>query len=226
VSGSADELVGEDARVADAAQAGFRGRLGWGEAPAVLVVDAMAAYVAQDSPMRLPEATSAVAAMARLVNDARRLQRAVIWTVVRYPRGTADAPLFFAKVPGLAAFTVGSPLGEICEGLTPLPGEPMIEKRYASAFFGTDLATQLRLLGVDTVVIGGFSTSGCVRASALDALQHGFRPIVVEQAVADRDPSTHRQNLFDLATKYADVVSLEEARVGLRGGSSAERRST
>ena len=82
----------------------------------------------------------------------------------------------------------------------------MIVKQYASAFFGTTLATTLNALGVDTVIITGVSTSGCVRATAVDALQHGFVPLVVRQAVGDRDQGPHESALFDLQAKYAEVV--------------------
>lgn len=84
-------------------------------------------------------------------------------------------------------------------------------KHYASAFAGTSLAAWLTSHRIDTLVIGGFSTSGCVRASALDALQHGFRPMVVREACADRAPGPHEANLFDLDAKYADVIALDEA---------------
>jgi nicotinamidase-related amidase len=94
---------------------------------------------------------------------------------------------------------------------TPAPGEPIVVKQYASAFFGTTLAATLHTAGVDTVVVAGVSTSGCVRASAMDALNSGFRPQVVRQACADRTEALHEANLADLDAKYADVVDLPEA---------------
>lgn len=209
---------GGDPRAQDSARAGFLGRLGWGRAPALVLVDAVAAYTDPGSPLCLAEGPRALTAMAELLQAARQASRPVFWTRVRYPRGEASAPLFFAKVPGLAAFAEGSPLGGFCAGLVPAPDEVVVEKRYASAFFGTDLASSLVVAGVDTVVLAGFSTSGCVRASAVDALQHGFRPLVVAEAVADRDPATQGQNLFDLDAKYADVIPLAEALAGLRSG--------
>ncbi|MCK4176479.1 isochorismatase family protein [Aciditerrimonas ferrireducens] len=218
-----------DGRAEDSARAGFLGRLGWGRAPALVLVDALAAYSTPGSPLYLAEGPRVVAAMAELLRAARAGGRPVFWPTVRYPRGAVDAPLFFAKVPALAAFVAGSPLGAFCEGLQPAAGEAVVEKRYASAFFGTDLASSLVQAGVDTVVLAGFSTSGCVRASALDALQHGFRPLVVAEAVADRDPATQEQNLFDLQAKYADVIGLGEALSGLLGegaGSGARREAS
>jgi nicotinamidase-related amidase len=104
--------------------------------------------------------------------------------------------------PDLAAFA---------EGLEPVPGETVITKQYASAFFATSLASTLTSLGVDTVLIAGVSTSGCVRASTLDACQHGFIPLVVRDAVGDRHPAPHEANLFDLQAKYAEVIGLRQA---------------
>ena len=108
-------------------------------------------------------------------------------------------------------FDAGLPLGDIPDDLAPRPDEIVIYKQYASAFFGTSLASTLTALGVDTVVITGLSTSGCVRASAVDAMQHGFIPLVVADAVGDRDPRPHEANLFDLQAKYAEVVSEDDA---------------
>ena len=135
---------------------------------------------------------------------------------VRYAAGLADGGLFVRKVPGLALLAEGAgDLGEFVPELAPGPGEPVVVKQYASGFFGTSLAATLRASGVDTTVIAGVSTSGCVRATATDALQHGFRPIVVRDACADRSPALHEANLADLDAKYADVVDLAQALAGL-----------
>ncbi|MEU8079643.1 isochorismatase family protein [Catellatospora citrea] len=197
---------------ADYARAGFARRLGWGERPAVLLVDPVAAYTVEGSPLRLDTGRAALDAMAALLAAARAAGLPVVLTGVRYADAScAEAPLFAAKVPALAAFAAGSPLGEFPAEVAPVPGEHVVLKHYASAFAGTSLAAWLTAHRVDTLVIGGFSTSGCVRASAVDALQHGFRPMVVREACADRDPGPHEANLFDLDAKYADVVSLAEA---------------
>jgi maleamate amidohydrolase len=111
----------------------------------------------------------------------------------------------------LRCFVSGSPLGAFVPGLQPLPTETVVTKQYASAFFGTSLASTLRAGGIDTVVITGFSTSGCVRATALDALQSGFTPYVVREACGERDPRPQEANLFDLQAKYAEVVTIEQA---------------
>ncbi len=201
---------------ADYARAGFAARLGWGRAPALLVVDAVRAYTEAGSPLHLSSAPAALAAMDELVAGARDGGHPVVWTTVVYRPGGHEAPLFRAKVPGLTAFEAGNPLGAWPDGHGPEPQDWVVAKHFASAFFGTDLASGLVARGVDTVVVAGFSTSGCVRASALDALQHGFRPIVVADAVADRDAGPHAANLFDLDAKYADVVELGEAVAALR----------
>ncbi|MCW2617866.1 MAG: Isochorismatase hydrolase, partial [Modestobacter sp.] len=153
----------------------------------------------------------AVAATAELVAAARAGGHPVVWTVVRYAAGLADGGLFVRKVPALAAFAEDAPGNWGALTLAPEPGEPVLVKQYASAFFGTSLAATLHTGGVDTVVVAGVSTSGCVRASAMDALNSGFRPQVVRQACADRSPALHDANLADLDAKYADVVDLAEA---------------
>jgi maleamate amidohydrolase len=189
----------------------FSGRVGWGARPAVLVVDLVRAYTEDGGPFALPDAAPAVAATAELVAAARAGGHLVVWTVVRYAAGLADGGLFVRKVPALAAFAADAPGNWGALALEPRPTEPVLVKQYASAFFGTTLAATLHTAGVDTVVVTGVSTSGCVRASAMDALNSGFRPQVVRQACADRSPALHEANLADLDAKYADVVDLAEA---------------
>jgi len=191
--------------------AGFSRRIGWGSAAAVVVVDAVLAYAEPGSPLYLETGADAVVAMAALVHAAREGGCPTVHTAVHFPRGAADAPWFFAKVPALSVFEGSSRLGGWPEAIAPRSGDWVVKKHYASAFFGTDLASGLTTRGIDTVVVCGFSTSGCVRATALDALQYGFRPMVVRDAVADGGPGPQESNLFDLEAKYADVVSLEEA---------------
>ncbi len=191
----------------------FGHRLGWGDRPALLVIDFVRAYTEPGGPFLLPDPAPAVAATAALLDAARAAGVPVIWTVVRYGRGLADGGLFVRKVPALAAFAEDAVdgWGDIAPPLRPEPGETVVVKQYASAFFGTSLAATLQAAAVDTLVISGVSTSGCVRATATDALQHGFRPIVVRDACADRSPALHEANLADLDAKYADVVDLREA---------------
>ncbi len=189
----------------------FSGRVGWGSSPALLVIDLVRAYTSSDGPFALPDPGPAVTATATLVDAARVAGLPVVWTVVRYTSGLADGGLFVCKVPALAAFAEDAEGGWGELTLTPAAGEPVVAKQYASGFFGTSLAATLHAAGVDTVVIAGVSTSGCVRATATDALNHGFRPQVVREACADRTTGLHESNLADLDAKYADVIGVGEA---------------
>lgn len=189
----------------DYQRAGFGNRLGFGSKDALLVVDLCNAYLDKGSPL-YAGVEAAAASMTRLVEAARQSGVPVLWTKVRYDE---SRPLVFhRKVPSLTVFA--TPLGDFPADCAPVDGEPVVVKDHASAFFGTSLAEDLRALGVDTVVVCGLSTSGCVRASALDAVQHDFVPVVVREACGDRDPRPHEQALFDLDNKYADVVSESE----------------
>ena len=183
-----------------------------GARPALLVVDFVRAYLVPGSPLYAGVETARVAAV-RLLGLARAANIPVMHTNVTYEPGGADGGVFFRKLPALASFERGRhpELAAFAEGLEPRPGEPVFSKQYASAFFGTRLAEALRALAVDTVLIAGVSTSGCVRATAVDACQHGFVPLVVRDAVGDRHPTPHEANLFDLQAKYAEVIGLDEA---------------
>lgn len=198
-------------------QGAFAGHLEPGNSPALLLVDAVSAYVEPGSPLFLESGEAAVAKMAELVDLFRRHQLPVIWTNVRYQSGGSDGGHFFRKVPALEVFVGESPLGAFPDGLSPGQGEPVFTKQYPSAFFDTGLAKLLKDRGVDTVYIGGFSTSGCVRASALDALQHGFVPMTVADACADRDADLHSQNLRDLGAKYSEIIESADVQADLPG---------
>ena len=199
-----------DALDADYAEAGFGGHLPFGERPALVVVDVCRAYLDRDSPL-YAGVEDALAANVRLVDAARTAGVPVIFTRVRYSANGRDGGLFYRKVPALAAYLDDNSLGDFPDELGPAPGEIVVTKQYASAFFGTSLAATLTAGRIDTVVLTGFSTSGCVRASALDALQHGFVPYVVRDACGDRAPGPHEASLFDLQAKYAEVVGETEA---------------
>ncbi|MGU3433060.1 isochorismatase family protein [Actinomycetes bacterium M1A6_2h] len=189
---------------------GFAGDLGPGRSPAVLVVDVVQAYLVDGSPLRAP-VEGAVTAAATLVAAARDAGVPVVFTRVSYQPGGADGGLFTTKIPALAVFEEGSALGDFPPAPRPAPGDTVVTKQYASAFFGTSLAATLTARGIDTLYICGLTTSGCIRASATDALQHGFRPLVVSDACGDREPGMHESNLLDLRAKYADVIGLDEA---------------
>ncbi len=195
---------------ADYAKAGFGGRLVAGARPVLLIVDVCMAYLDPASPL-YAGVEAALDSNMRLAAASRAAGVPVIFTRVLFHPSGADGGVFFRKVPALKAFLPGSPLGAFHPGLTPAEDEIVVTKQYASAFFGTSLASTLYAMGADTVLITGFSTSGCVRASALDALQHGFIPFVVREACGDRDARVQEANLFDLQAKYAEVVSESEA---------------
>jgi maleamate amidohydrolase len=204
----------------DYAASGFGKGLIPGDAPALLLVDWARAYFEPDSPLYAGVEAERVVA-ARLVGDARAGGRPIIFTRVEYVPGdpAKDGGHFYRKVGALRCFDRGNPLGDFTPSLAPLESDHVVTKQWPSAFFDTDLAEWLRARHVDTLVITGLSTSGCVRASATDALCHGFVPLVVGEACGDRDQSVHRANLFDLASKYADVVSADWASAYLRGTS-------
>jgi nicotinamidase-related amidase len=194
------------------AAGGFGMALPPGRRPALLLVDFVRTYLVEGSPL-YAGAEPARAAAQRLLEASRRAAIPVLHTNVRYQPGGRDGGVFFRKLPALACFEDGArpDLAAFASGLEPAAGETVITKQYASAFFGTSLAPTLTALGVDTVVIAGVSTSGCIRASAVDACQHGFVPLVVREAVGDRHPAPHEANLFDLQAKYAELVGLDWA---------------
>jgi maleamate amidohydrolase len=188
----------------------FDGRLSFGKRPALLIVDFVMAYLDPASPL-YAGVEDALASNERLLAAARAAGIPVIFTNVVYQADGSDGGLFYKKIPSLRVFLEGSPLGAFPPSLQPADGERVISKQFASAFFGTSLAETLSEEGIDTLLITGLSTSGCVRATALDALQSGFAPFVVREACGDRHPAPHEANLFDLQAKYAEVVSEHEA---------------
>ena len=191
---------------ADYAAAQFGGALRPGQRPALILVDFVMAYLDPKSPL-YAGVESAFESAGRILSTARKAEIPVIFTNVVYTEGGKDGGVFFRKIGALQAFVKGNPMGDFSPSLEPEGGELVISKHYASAFFGTSLASTLTAMTVDTLIITGLSTSGCVRATAVDACQHGFIPLVVREAVGDRDPRPHGANLFDLQAKYAEVVS-------------------
>lgn len=188
---------------------GFAGTLAPGSAPAVLSIDLMRAYFDPESPLCLPSPQSLDVA-ADVIAAARAGSLPVLHTMVRYGPDGWDGGVFIRKIPALRALIGETPAGQLMPEVAPLEEETVIVKQYASAFFGTSLASTLHARGVDTVVIVGTSTSGCVRATAVDAIQHGFIPLVVRDGVADREPAVHEASLYDLQAKYAEVVDSQE----------------
>ena len=200
----------------DYAQAGLAGHLDWGERPALIVIDFCLAYLDPASPL-YAGVESARDSAARLLTAARVARIPVLHSQPSLMRGGANGGVFYRKVPAMRILEQGSPLIAFPPELAPLPDEIIIAKQYASAFAGTSLAATLTALRVDTLIIAGVSTSGCVRATTVDACQSGFIPFVCRDAVGDRDPRPHEANLFDLQAKYAEVVSEDFVREKLRG---------
>ena len=199
------------------ASRGFGIRIGFGERPALAVIDLMNAFTDSSMPLganldREIEATKIV------LGAAREAGIPIFYTVVYYEeQDIRDAGIWALKQKGVITLRAGTPAVELDGRLGRRDDEPIIVKKYASAFFGTDLVARLNARRIDTLLIAGCTTSGCVRATAVDAVQLGFRPVVIREAVGDRAEPAHRQSLFDLEQKYGDVVSVDEAVAYLAG---------
>ena len=146
----------------------------------------------------------------KLLSLARERGWLVSYTRVVYSEDGSDANVFTDKVPGCLEFTETSALSQVVPELPPAPGDLVIRKQFPSAFFGTHLASSLAMHGVKTLFISGATTSGCVRASAVDAMCHGFKPVIVEDCVGDRSIAQHEANLFDMKMKYTQNMQLDE----------------
>jgi nicotinamidase-related amidase len=203
---------GETERIYE--RAGFGAPVERGARPAVLVVDLSRGFTEPQFPTG-SELSSEVAAARRLIDAARANGAPVLFTTIAYDPGDETSLAWLRKAPGLAVLAAGSELVELDPRLGATGGEPLLVKKGASAFFDTDLANRLRALGVDTLVVCGATTSGCVRASVVDAVQNGFPTLVVREAVGDRAQAPHDANLFDIAAKYGDVISVDDAVVYL-----------
>jgi maleamate amidohydrolase len=188
----------------------FDSALGFGHKPALIVIDFMKAYTEVGSALYTPAVVEAMHASVDLVNKAREKNIPVIYTKVLYQNGGFDGGLFVKKIPVLQSLVEGEPLAEIDPHIAPIKGDIVLIKNYASVFFGTSLASMLTAHAIDTTIMVGCSTSGCVRASAIDGMQHGFRVIVPRECVGDRMPQIHDANLFDIHAKYGEVVSRVE----------------
>jgi probable F420-dependent oxidoreductase len=195
---------------------GFSARSGYGTRPALLVVDFINGFT--DSGTGLGGDFGAeLAVTAKLLAKFRARALPVFFTTVAYEPHLRDAGQFVAKVPALSILVKGSTWVKVDERIRPRPSEQVVVKKYASAFFDTRLEMELQGLGVDTVVMAGCTTSGCIRASAIDSMQHGFHTVVVRDAVGDRAKTPHEVNLFDIDAKYGDVVSSRDVHDYVRG---------
>ena len=195
---------------------GFAGRVGWGEKPALLVIDMCVGFTSPESPL-VCESDSVSDAIAQLLEAARAAELPVVFTTVSYGEYEKQSnKILLMKMPGGLICEAGTKWVEIDPRVAPLSSEPVFSKVVPSAFFGSTLSSLLRGHGVDTVIVTGVSTSGCVRATVVDACSSGFRPIVPREACGDRIQSAHDATLFDIDFKYGDVLSLEEAIQELR----------
>jgi nicotinamidase-related amidase len=181
---------------------------GLGRRPALVVVDVIRGFTDPACPLG-SEADAVVEANRRLLEAFRARHLPIFFTTVIY-RDPGQARVFRDRLPALDVLAPGAPWVEVDPRLAARPDEPVIEKCWASGFFGTDLEPRLRAVGADSLVVTGLTTSGCVRATAVDGLQHDFRVVIPREAVGDRNPAAHESNLFDLNAKYADVLDLEQ----------------
>ncbi|WP_221794244.1 N-carbamoylsarcosine amidohydrolase [Oceanobacter mangrovi] len=186
------------------------GKVGFGNKAALVLIDFLQGYVKEESPLYAPMVQTAVSNTVALLEQARSTGMDVIHTRILYHPDFHDGGIWLQKAPVMKAMVAGNPFAEFCPEVMPLESEVVVVKQYASSFFGTSLASTLVARGVDTVVLVGCSTSGCVRATAVDALQYGFRTIVVSDCVGDRHQAPHDANLFDINSKYGDVMARDE----------------
>ena len=206
------------------ARAGYHAAQTRGRRPALLLIDFAHAYYDESSPLFGGRGCrTALDNARRLAPAAREAGAPVIFTAVKYAPGGADGGAFYAKVPALACFEAGRDTQRLADGLAVEGNDLLVEKQYPSAFFGTSLAATLHWLKVDTLLLAGVTTSGCVRASCIDGISHGFVTLVVKDAVGDRADGPHQANLYDMSAKYADLLSTDEAIGYLRelGGTTA-----
>lgn len=206
---STDELAANYARA-------YNRRVGFGERPALLLIDFCTGYFDESCDLYAGVETALESAL-RVRAAARAAGVPVILTNVVYHPHALDGGRFYEKAAPLKNFLKGSPMGAWGPGLQPFDDELVVSKQYPSAFFGTSLASTLTAMGVDNVLLTGLTTSGCVRASCVDSMSHGFRTTVIEEACGDRHPAPHQANLFDMNAKYADVVAEAEAIAFLNG---------
>ncbi len=190
-------------------QRGLAGRVGFGQKPAVVAVDFILGFTDRSSPLS-GDLEGPLVATLRILEAARRRGVPIFFTAVEYDESLKDAGLFLKKVPSLKWLVAGSRWVELDPRLGRRSGEILIKKKYASSFFGTDFASLLATAGVDTLIVTGCTTSGCVRATVVDALQYGLHAIVPIEAVGDRASVPHQANLFDIDAKYGDVVNTQD----------------
>lgn len=187
----------------------YDNKVGFGQKPALVLIDFAHAYFDRDSEL-YSGVDDALASALRIREAAHEAGVLVVLTEVSYQPGGLNGGRFFEKAKPLRNFVKGTKTAEFAEGLVPRDDEIVVTKQYPSAFFGTSLASTLTANQIDSVILTGLTTSGCVRASCVDSMSFGFRTSVVREACGDRHPAPHEANLFDMNAKYADVVSEAE----------------
>jgi len=193
-------------------KAGYHAAQTRGSRPALVLVDFAHAYFDPEAPLYGGEGCVAARDHAIKLADAARVTGIpVIFTEVKYQPGGGDGGAFYAKVPALSCFDAGTDTQKLVDGLDVGPDDLMITKQYPSAFFGTSLAATLQFIKIDTLIIGGLTTSGCVRATCIDSISSGFVTLIAEEACGDRAAGPHEANLFDMSAKYADLISTDDA---------------
>ncbi len=194
----------------DYRQKGLAARCGFGTRPVLLIVDFINGFTDPSSPLGGPLGHE-IEETGKILEAFRRASLPVIYTTIAYRANLRDAGRWIRKIPGLEILKKGTRMVEVDGRILPLAGETVIEKKQASAFYGTDLDAILKSRGIDTIVMTGCTTSGCIRASAIDSIQYGYYTAVVADAVGDRADGPHQANLFDIDAKYGDVISTSEA---------------
>jgi len=187
-------------------------RIGYGDSPAVVIVDLQRYATDVESPLFCQAARDVLDANARLIEAARAQDVPVIYVtnVFRAGQEEAECAVYLSKFTGFMHFSETSELSQIAPEIAPRQGEVVIRKQMSSGFFQTNLARILTTMRIDTTIVTGFATSGCLRATVVDALFNGYRPILPQECIADRSPAAHTQNLLDVGLRYADVVPLDE----------------
>ena len=191
-------------------QRGFGVKIGFGDRPALILIDMLKGFTDSSMPLGA-NLDSQIEAQKPMLDIAHQRGIPVIFSTVIYDeQDMKDAGLWGIKMKGTLTLKASTEAVKVDPRLDMRPSDSLLVKKYASCFFGTDLVPRLLNQRVDTLIITGCTTSGCVRATAVDAVQNGFRPMVVREAVGDRSKAAHDQSLFDLNAKYADVVGLDE----------------
>ena len=190
---------------------GFGRSIQPGTRPAVIVIDLSKAFTDPTSDVGA-DLDSVVTNTRRILDSARRAAVPIFFFRIAYRHDLSDAGIMYGKQPALACLTEGSEATEIDERLAPRADEPIVTKKAASPFFGTNLGASLITLGIDTLILTGCSTSGCIRAAAVDGYSYGYRLLVPADCVGDRTIEAHQANLFDIQVKMGEVVDVDYVR--------------